>query len=88
MSALCNALVVKKAAPLFSGTVASTLVPSLKVIVPVGVPPLETTVAENVTACPTLDGFCELVSDVPVEAFFTTCFKVVEVLPANNASPL
>jgi hypothetical protein len=49
---------------------------------------LETTVAVNVTACPKLDGFCELVNDVPVGAFLTTCFNIGEALPANNASPL
>src|ERR1051326_3454715 len=45
-------------APL-SVTVASVVLLSLKVTLPVGVPDPETTVAVNVTDCPRLDRFCD-----------------------------
>jgi hypothetical protein len=48
------------------------VVPSLKVMVPLGFPPkAPLTVAVNVTACPSLDGFGEEVSVVEVVALLT-----------------
>ena len=68
---------------LFSGTVASVVEPSLKVTEPVGValPEFGVTVAVNVTDCPTVEGFTELVSVVVVSvaapcAVATTSFPV------------
>ena len=54
-----NALVVKVAVPAASVPVPSTVAPVLNVIVsPFGtLPPVEATVAVNVTACPNVDGF-------------------------------
>jgi len=48
---------VYAAVPLFSVAVPIAVDPILNVTVPVGVPLLDVTVAENVTACPTTDGF-------------------------------
>ena len=45
------------ALPLLSVPVPSVVAPSLKVTVPVGVPPVEVTVAVNVTAAPNVEGF-------------------------------
>ena len=48
----------------FSVPVPSVVAPSLKVTVPVGVPPAPVTVAVNVTDCPNTEGFSEDVSVV------------------------
>ena len=47
------------AVPLLSTTVASVVLPSLNATLPAGVPDADTTVAVNVTDCPTLEGFCD-----------------------------
>jgi hypothetical protein len=78
--------VPKVAVPPLSGAVPNTVVPFLNVTVPVGVPLLELTVAVNVTACPTLDGFCDEVSVVVVTALLTFCVTVPELV-AKEASP-
>ena len=52
----------------FSGKVARLVEPSLKVTLPVGVPPPEVTVAMNVTICPDLEGFKDEVTTVAVAA--------------------
>jgi hypothetical protein len=55
--------------------------PSLKMTVPLGVPPpgaTTDTVAVYVTACPTADGFVDDVSAVVVEAAPTTCVMAAE----------
>ena len=54
-----------------SATVASTVVPSRNVTVPVGVPKLEATVAVNVADWPKVDGLRELDTEVVVERAFT-----------------
>ena len=51
--------VLNVALPLLSVPEPSVVVPSLKVTVPVGVPPVEVTVAVKVTAAPKVDGFSE-----------------------------
>jgi hypothetical protein len=45
--------------------------PFLNVTVPVGVPPLEVTVAVKVTAWPDFDGLSDEVSEVELLALFT-----------------
>ncbi len=60
-----KAEVVNVATPLLSVPHPSTVVPSLKETVPVGVPPLASvTRAVNVTACPCCDGLAEELSVV------------------------
>ena len=81
---------MKEADPLINATVASAVAPRLKVINSPsgGVPPGELTVAVNVTACPTKEGFKEEVSVVVVENFATTDWlSVDEVLPVLFVSP-
>jgi hypothetical protein len=56
-----------------SATVASGVPPSLKVIVPVGVKPVQVTVAVNVTAWPVVDGSCEDETVTPGPTVETTC---------------
>ena len=61
--------VEKDARPLpFSGMVARLVGPSLKVTLPVGVPPPEVTVAVNVTVCPDFEGFKDEVTTVALAA--------------------
>ena len=55
---------VRLARPPLSGTVPSAVEPSVKVTVPVGVPPGPDTVAVKVTACPTVELPSEERSDV------------------------
>jgi hypothetical protein len=50
--------------------------PSRKVTVPVGVPPVDVTVAVNVTDWPITDGFGEEVTVVVVSALFTVTWTV------------
>src|SRR5215470_1449871 len=73
--------VVKAAVPPDRGTVASTVAPSVKVTVPVGVPALLVTVAVNVTACPTLLGLSEDTSVVAVAFPPLTVSVAVATLP-------
>jgi hypothetical protein len=60
--------------------------PSLKVTVPVGVP-VPVTVAVNVTDWPKTDGFTLETSTVVDAVEFTTCVRMLEVLPLSFASP-
>src|SRR5215467_791736 len=73
--------VVKAAVPPDRGTVASTVAPSVKVTVPVGVPALLVTVAVNVTACPTLLGLSDDTSVVLVAFPPDTVRVAVATLP-------
>jgi hypothetical protein len=74
--------VVNAAFPAVSATVASVVMLSLKVTVPVGVPELAAfTVAVNVTDWPNVDGFSEDTTAVDVACLFTTCDNAGEVLP-------
>ena len=61
--------------------------PFLNVTLPVGVPPLEVTVAVKVTAWPDFDGLRDEVSEVEVLALFTVCVSTAEVLPEKLALP-
>jgi hypothetical protein len=57
-----------------------TVVPSLSVTVPVGVPVVDDlTVAVKVTGCPNVDGFSDETTVVVVFALFTVCFTIAEV---------
>ena len=81
--------VVKAALPLVSVTVANTVVPSLKVAEPVGVPVVEDlTAAMNVTALPLFEGFSEETMVVEVAALLVTKFSTADVLPVKLGSPL
>ena len=72
-----NVDVVKVATPPLMVEAPSVIVPSLKVTVPVGVPVVdELTVAVNVTACPTLEGFAEDIRTVLVPAGWTISVTV------------
>jgi hypothetical protein len=73
--------VVNVALPPLSVPVPSTLVPSLKVTIPVGVPEVAgLTVAVKVTAWPNTDGFAEETTDVEVAALFTVNVAAFDVL--------
>ena len=75
---------------LFRVPVSRVLRPSLKVTVPVGVPPpglFAVTVAVKVTDCPDTDGLAEELIDVVVPAFFTIWLNGLEVLAVKVASP-
>jgi hypothetical protein len=65
----------------------SCVLPSKNVTVPVGFPDEVVTVAVNVTACPTIDGFAEETTAVLVVAW-TVCRTPDDVTGANVASPL
>jgi hypothetical protein len=66
-------LVVMVAAPLpLRVPVPRVVLPSVKVTVPVGVPPAEVIVAVNVTDCPLTEGLREEVTVVLVPAWFTS----------------
>lgn len=61
--------VVRPACPEpFRATIPKSMLPSKKVTVPVGVPPLPVTVAVKVTACPAKEGFSEEITVVVVVA--------------------
>ena len=79
------------ALPLTSVTTARAVLPSLKVTVPVGTPAAgETadTVAVNVTACPTFDGFGVEIRVVLVFPWFTVWVTVADVLAWKFSPPL
>ena len=80
--------VVTLAFPLDRLTVASTVVPAVKVTVPVGFTVGDATVAVNVTELPCFEGFKEETTVVVVVARFTTWERVGDVLLAETASPL
>src|SRR2546425_13845 len=72
-------------------TVARVVAPSLKAIVPVGVPVLgddAVTVAVKVTVCPETEGLAEDVSAVVVPALLTVWVKLGAVLGLKLPSPL
>jgi len=78
---------VRLALPLFRFTTPSEVAPSLNVTVPVGTPlagATGLTVALNVTACPTVEGFGVEVRLVLVLPAFTVCVTAAEVLPGNS----
>jgi hypothetical protein len=81
---LASADVLKVAVPVLSRVPVPTVVlPCWTLTVPVGTPIDEVTVAVNVTSWPTPDGFGEEPSTVRVEALFTVCVSLPDVLPAN-----
>jgi hypothetical protein len=80
--------VVKLALPPANVTVASTVVPELNVMVPVGVTVGEATVAVNLTDCPRVEGLREETTVVVVAARLTIWLSVAEALTAEAASPL
>ena len=74
---------------LFRVPVPRVLGPSLKVTVPVGVPPpglFTVTVAVKVTDCPDTDGLAEELTNVVV-LYFTVWVTLDDVLPVKLASP-
>ena len=81
---------VKVARPPLNVLVASELVPSLNVTVPVGVPPpcpATPTVAVKVTVWPNSEGLTEDARAVALLALFTVWVNVNEVLVVKLASP-
>jgi hypothetical protein len=71
----------------FSVPLPMEVVPSKKITVPVGVPPVPLTVAVNVIDCPAVDGFSEDSSDVLVGVPVTCCASAADRLLAKLASP-
>ena len=82
-------LVVKVATPLaFKEPVPSIVESSSKVTVPVGVPEVAgVTVALNVTASWSRDGFAEETSVTDVPALSTVCIRTGDVLPLKSSLP-
>ena|SRR5579863_4765463 len=77
------------ATPALIPVVPRVFVPEVKVTVPVTKPPnCGVTVAVKVTVCLGLEGFGDETRVVVVPAWFTTWFRGVEVLVANEAFPL
>jgi hypothetical protein len=81
-------LVLKTAVPPDSGAVPRAVEPSLKVTVPVGIPPVLVTCAVRVTGLPVEDVVGESTKLVAVVAGFTPCIKTEDVLEEKWASPL
>jgi hypothetical protein len=81
-------VVVKLDLPPANVTVASTVPPELNVTVPVGVIVGEATVAVNLTDCPRVDGLREETTVVVVVAGYTAWVNTVDVLTAEEESPL
>src|SRR5436309_3342136 len=81
-----NAEVGNVATPELSALVASELVPSLNVTLPVGVGPLPLAVAVNVTDWPNTVGFVSEVSAVMEEALLTVTAVLVLLASAAAAS--
>ena len=65
---------------------ASTVLPSIKVTVPTGVPPLEVTVAVKVTDCPKTEGLGDELTVVVVANVFCTVCTVLPLLVAKTES--
>ena len=84
---IVSADVENAACPPLSVRVPRIVVPSLKVTAPIGTPPLEVTVAVNVTFAPKADGFAEDESTVVVVAWITTWEMEVDVLVAKFPAP-
>jgi len=76
-----SAEVLNVALPLASVAVLSVDAPSLKVTVPVGVPPVEVTVAVKVTAAANVEGFRDEATEAELFALLTVCVSAEEVLP-------
>ena len=68
--------------------VASVVVPSVNLTVPVGVPPEEVMVAVRVTDDPDVDGFADEVTVVVVEPPVTTCESAVLALLPKPPVPV
>ncbi len=84
-----NADVLKVACPLDNGTVLPRFEPSdLNCTLPVGVPPLELTVAVNMTVCPSGITVDDDVSSTVESAAVTTCEMMADVLIVKPPSPL
>jgi hypothetical protein len=80
--------VLKLALPPLTVTVRSVLVPSLKVTVPVGVPPnCPAMVAVKVTDCPAVEGFKDEDKVLVVAALLMVCESAADVLSAKFAFP-
>src|SRR5271169_1373470 len=85
---VASALVVNFATSALKVTVFRSVVPSLNVTLPMGVPlNCGVTLAVNVTDCPTFDGFSEETREVVVVALFTACFTIFDLLPPKFESP-
>ena len=82
-----NAAVVKVAFPPLSVPVPKVAAPFLKVTDPLGVPIEPATVAVNVTDWPKLEGLSEEIKVVVLAIFFTTCDRMLEVLPEKIPPP-
>ncbi len=80
--------VLKFAWPFPRFPVPSTVLPSLKVTVPVGLAVDDVTVAVNLTVRPDFAGLSDDASVVAEVASFTTCVSVVDMLAACSVSPL
>ena len=72
---------------LLSVPVPRVVAPSLKVTLPVGVPPGPVTVAVKVTTSPNVLGFGDDDNVVEVNPVFTVWFRAEEVLPKKLLSP-
>jgi hypothetical protein len=79
--------VTKIPLPLPKVSVASTVVPSMKVTEPVGMVVDEVTVAVSFTDSPAFDGFTDDTTTVDVVAWFTTWLRGGDVLLMCPASP-
>ena len=74
--------------PLLRVTVPRTVLPSMKVMLPVIAPDApELTEAVKMTFCPKEDGFTDELSEVDVAAWFTV-WLIDALLPAKFVSPL
>jgi hypothetical protein len=68
--------------------VPSVVLPSLKVTVPVGVPPETVTVAVNVTDWPTEEGLTDDVRDVPLPLLRRNTLYVLDILTLFDPEPM
>jgi len=80
-------VVVKVTFPPASVPAPNTVVPSVKVTVPVGVVVGDATMAVSFTDCPDVEGFREDVRVVVVTAWLTTWLSPPELV-ADSVSPL
>ena|SRR6516165_5949559 len=85
MEWLPNARVLEArvALPLLSVPVPSVVAPSLKVTVPVGVPPLDMTLAVKVTDTPNVEGSSDEATEVVVDNTGTLRFKKALSIPKS-----
>ena len=75
------------ALPLLSVPEPSVVVAFLKVTLPLGVPPVEVTVAAKVTAAPNVEGFKDELSAMELVACLTVCVSTEEVLVTKLLLP-